>query len=863
MKRKFIAILTLCLIAILSMVGLVACSEPHEHSFTQEVESQAFVKTPATCDNVAVYYKSCSCGEKGTETFNGSAPLGHAYGTASYVWDGTSCTATRTCANDISHVETETVTGTYVLDSEATCGGAEKGHYKAVFVVIVAFGEHESEAGSISVGEPLPHAYGAVSYSWDGESCTATHTCSNDSNHFETETVVGVYVTDTYATCTDPEKGHYLATFTIQAFATCQTDENSESKGAPNGHSFGTVSYSWDGTSCTATHTCETDISHVETETVTGSYVKDTDATCTEPEKGHYLATFENTAFGTDQTDENSLFVGEPTGVHVEKFGDLGDGTHGKRCESCNTALEKSTPHTFENYICTGCQLEVTPSSGLEFSVNVDRKSYSVSGLGDCSDKEIVIPYTYNGFPVTEISSSAFSETDIKGVTILNNITTISSYAFYKCASLEYACLGDNVTTINSNAFYQCTTIKSIIFPKNLQKLSGPVFNGCTNLLNITANDNLITIIESGYKVFSNTAWYNNDANWDNGVIYLESLSGNSLYLIDSIPDDVRGEYTVKDKTKLIAPYSMGSHPNLTSVILPDSLITLSPSAFNSCTTLSTVSVGDNITYLNDYRPFEKTALIDNTNNYVDGVLYLTSRSQNTKYLIKALSTISGDYEIDGKTKVIAYTAFDKCYNLTGIKIPNSVIHIGGYAFNSCSSLKEVTIPDSVKTIEMHTFSNCEQLTTCVIGNGVKTIYDRAFGYCSALKNVTFGSSVEEIISMAFYQCDNIESLVFPDSLKIIGKSAFEAYGIGKLKSIKFGTGIERIESGAFGHHSSISSITYTDSSTKNNWYKLNVNTYKPTDANVRFETTTLNKDDIRTTYLNWYRMPDDSNFIK
>ncbi len=859
MKRKIVAILTLCLIAILSMVGLVACSEPHEHSFTQEVENQTYVATPATCDDVAVYYKSCSCGEKGTETFNGSTPLGHTYGTTSYVWEGSSCTATRVCANDNTHVETETVVGTYVLDSEATCGETEKGHYRAVFVVIAVFGEHESAVGSVSIGEPLPHEYGAVNYSWDGDSCTATHTCSNDASHVETETVTGVFVTDTGATCTEAEKGHYLATFTIQAFATCQTAENSESKGSKLGHSFGSVSYSWDGTSCTATYTCSTDISHVETETVTGVFVTDTDATCTEPEKGHYLATFENPDFATDQTAENSFSVGEPTGIHVEEFGDLGDGTHGKRCESCNTALEKSTPHVFENYICTGCQLEVTPSTGLEFGVNVDRKSYNVSGLGSCTDKEIVIPYTYNGFPVTAIGDSAFRETDIKGVTILNNIITIGSYAFYKCAALEYVCFGDGVTTINNNAFYDCTTIESIIFPKNLQTLNAWVFAGCTNLLNIYANDTLVTMSLS--NMFQNTAWFNNEDNWEDNVLYLESLSGNSLYLIDT-KTLISGEYVVKEKTRLIASYAFSGWDQLTSIILPDSLVAISSWAFNKCTSLATVSVGDNIRYLNETSIFEKTALITNTDNYVDGVLYLTSRSQNTKYLIKALSTISGEYEIDEKTKVIAWTAFDKCYNLTGIKIPNSVIHIGGYAFNSCTSLKEVTIPDSIKTIETYTFNGCEQLTTCVIGNGVKTIYDRAFGECTALKNVTFGSSVEEIVSMAFYHCNNIESLVFPDSLKIIGEDAFEAYGIGKLKSIKFGTRIERIEAGAFSYQNSISSITYTDSSTSSNWYKLNVNTYKPTDANVRFESTTLTKDTIDYGYLYWYRMPD-SNYIK
>ncbi|MBQ9734598.1 MAG: leucine-rich repeat domain-containing protein [Clostridia bacterium] len=856
MKRKIIAILTLCLIAILSMVGLVACDEPHEHSFTQEVESQTYIATPATCEDVAVYYKSCSCGEKGTETFNGSAPLGHSYGTASYVWDGSSCTATRTCTNDSSHVETETVTGTYVLDSEATCGQAEKGHYKAVFVVIIAFGEYESETGSITVGEPLPHTFGAVSYSWDGDSCTASHTCSNDSSHVESETVVGVYVADTFATCTEPEKGHYLATFTIQAFATCQTEENSKSEGSELGHSFGTVSYSWDGTSCTATHTCSTDISHFETETVTGTYVKDTDATCTEPEKGHYLATFENPDFATDQTDEKSLSIGNPTGIHTETFGDLGDGTHGKRCGSCNTALEKSTPHTFENYICTGCNLEVTPSSGLEFGANADRKSYYVSGLGTCTDKEIVIPYTYNNLPVTEIGDSAFRETDITGVTILNNITTIGGYAFYKCASLEYVCFGDGVTTIKGNAFYECTTIESIIFPKNLQRLDSYVFAYCTNLLNIYANDTLITMQLS--RMFKDTAWFNNEDNWEDNVIYLESLSGNSLYLIDT-KTLISGEYVVKEKTRIIASYAFSGWKELTSVILPDSLVTINSWAFNNCTSLANVSVGDNIQYLNEYGPFEKTALITNTDNYVDGVLYLTSRSQNTKYLIKALTSISGDYEIDEKTKVIAYSAFNGCANLTGIKIPNSVITIGGYAFNLCSSLKEVAIPDGVKNIETYTFNGCEQLAKCVIGNGVKTIYNKAFGGCSSLSELTFGSSVETIITEAFYECTSIYWLKLPDSMKVIEERAFASERVGKLTYVTFGKGIERIGAGAFYQRSVLKGIDFTDNATQSNWYRIDRG--NETDTNYRLISATLNVSDLDRMWYTFYRMTD-SNFI-
>ncbi len=50
-----------------------------EHSFEQEVVDAKFQKSTADCTHAAVYYKSCKCGEKGTETFESGEPLGHDY----------------------------------------------------------------------------------------------------------------------------------------------------------------------------------------------------------------------------------------------------------------------------------------------------------------------------------------------------------------------------------------------------------------------------------------------------------------------------------------------------------------------------------------------------------------------------------------------------------------------------------------------------------------------------------------------------------------------------------------------------------------------------------------------------------------
>ena len=53
------------------------------HTFDQMIASPAYLKSEATCTSPAVYYKSCTCGAKGTETFTYGSALGH---TASGTW---------------------------------------------------------------------------------------------------------------------------------------------------------------------------------------------------------------------------------------------------------------------------------------------------------------------------------------------------------------------------------------------------------------------------------------------------------------------------------------------------------------------------------------------------------------------------------------------------------------------------------------------------------------------------------------------------------------------------------------------------------------------------------------------------------
>ncbi len=107
----------------------------HEHAYNLEVAEAKFLKSPATCTAKAVYYKSCECGEAGTQTFEYGEALGHDFSAPTYNFnaDYSQCTATRICQRVNTHVETETVDTVYGVEAQPTYTAVGTGRYTATF----------------------------------------------------------------------------------------------------------------------------------------------------------------------------------------------------------------------------------------------------------------------------------------------------------------------------------------------------------------------------------------------------------------------------------------------------------------------------------------------------------------------------------------------------------------------------------------------------------------------------------------------------------------------------------------------------------------------------------------------------------
>ena len=159
----------------------------------------------------------------------------------------------------------------------------------------------------------------------------------------------------------------------------------------------------------------------------------------------------------------------------------------------------------------------------------------------------------------------------------------------------------------------------------------------------------------------------------------------------------------------------------------------------------------------------------------------------------------------------IGSNAFEDCKNLTSITIPNSVTSIGNNVFESCFNLTSITIPNSVTSIGDYAFSQCYNLTSITIPNSVTSIGDYAFSQCYNLTSITIPNSVTSIGDYAFSQCYNLTSIIIPNSVTTIGN---EAFSYSNLTSITIPNSVTSIGSRAFASGGKLTSITIPNSVT-------------------------------------------------
>ena len=172
-----------------------------------------------------------------------------------------------------------------------------------------------------------------------------------------------------------------------------------------------------------------------------------------------------------------------------------------------------------------GIKAEGRCGRDLKWELDRDSGTLTISGNGDMADGNEE-DSVWGGYP-------------LRRVVISNGVTSIGSYAFARCASLESMEIPDSVISIGKCAFYGCASLLSVNIPHSVRTIRGYAFFGCTHLAH--------------------------------------------LYISGSV--------------RSIGEYAFFGCRSLISVKIPDSVESVGERAFGQCLSLSSVTVPDRMSY--------------------------------------------------------------------------------------------------------------------------------------------------------------------------------------------------------------------------------------------------------------------------
>ena len=287
-----------------------------------------------------------------------------------------------------------------------------------------------------------------------------------------------------------------------------------------------------------------------------------------------------------------------------------------------------------------------------------------------------------NGVPITEL-------------VIPDNVTTIGSYAFSYCTSLNSITFPRSITSIGDFAFSSCTSLTNITIPENIASIGDCAFNNCKNLTNIS--------VANGNKSYMSI----------DGNLYTYDGKSLILYAIGKTAT----EFIVSSGVTNIEAYAFAYCTALKSIVIPDSVESIGECAFSECTSLESITlpfVGANrdasynkvqgrFTYIFGFENHYRATECDCRNHdaYIDANYYIQKIPSSLKNVI-----------ITGGT--IKIYAFQGCKMIENVTIGGSVATVECYAFDDCTSLKSITIGASVNEIQRNAFDGCTALEYAV-----------------------------------------------------------------------------------------------------------------------------------------------------
>ncbi len=468
-----------------------------------------------------------------------------------------------------------------------------------------------------------------------------------------------------------------------------------------------------------------------------------------------------------------------------------------------------------------------------------------VNNMLFAADKSITTANIPSG--VVKIEAAFVNCEHLSSVVIPDSVQTIGDFAFRGCRNLNSINIPDGLTSIGDYAFYECRSLEDIYIPLSVENIGFYAFRGCLNLTirceasskpdgwyedwnptnrpvewgaprtyTLTLDDNISVVSPSGldlsripentelllkidikesceafeslndnttplnvegfnYKLEAGEIFvekeFTMDKSYNLSVKYSETLKIPPVSQYEAITDGVKlnsgtysGDILIPNFVTSIEDSAFDDCSSLSSVVIPDSVTSIGEGVFLGCSSLSSVVIPESVTSIGG-SSFLETPFLENLLSSGSGLAIVNNI---LFYADKSLTTADIP---SGVVKIEA--AFVSCEHLSSVVIPDSVQTIGDYAFRGCRNLNSINIPDGLTSIGDQAFYECVLLNNINIPDGLTSIGDQAFYDCSSLDSINIPDNVQSIGQRAFAFCSSLEEIYIPLSVETIGDIAF------------------------------------------------------------------------------------------
>lgn len=409
------------------------------------------------------------------------------------------------------------------------------------------------------------------------------------------------------------------------------------------------------------------------------------------------------------------------------------------------------------------------------------------------TDLIITVPDEIEGCPVTEIADNAFESAEWKKLVLPDTVKKIGDHALGKFNADEFI-LPAGLEYLGNNNFSGAESL-SLNIPAGLIGIGEYAFKD-TRISKIEIDEkNEYFSIKNGMLVSEDKVFCCiNDENLKSEIVIPDGIKKIVPYAFNHC---TASEYKFPDSLEGVGEYAF-YNSGIEKLILPEGVVSIEDSAFESCSGLTNVKFPDTLEKIG-YCSFSYCSNISEIDlgkgiKEIGGCSFLDALSTDSIKIPASVEIIgteafldgaAGEIQIDPENqhyssdngviydkKVIKLIFCSKNNNIEKYTVPDTVKLIESNAFCGNQYLKELTVPGNVKTIDHYAFCGCERLEKLNITGSVNIIDQCAFKNCTALVSAEFNDGLESIKEDAFINT-GLKKVVLPDTVKDIGANAF------------------------------------------------------------------------------------------